>query len=46
MADLAGRASSGSWYVALSQAAEFRTERWGGWSALVDWDNIRAGDFV
>ncbi len=39
--DIAGRASSGTWYVALSTGTGFATSTsWGSWSAAVTWNDV------
>jgi hypothetical protein len=40
-ADIAGRASNGSWYVARSTANGFVNEFWGGWSPAVTWLDVQ-----
>ncbi len=45
--DIIGRVgSNGDWWVAKSfGGSRFANERWGRWSANVDWNNVVAGDF-
>ncbi|TVS20962.1 MAG: hypothetical protein EA424_01310, partial [Planctomycetaceae bacterium] len=46
-ADLAGRsAEDGTWWVGESTGSQFVSSPWGGWPAIVDWQDVVVGDFT
>jgi hypothetical protein len=40
--DIAGRTSTGTWYVSRSTGTGFVNETWGNWSTAVPWDDVLA----
>ncbi len=43
--DVAGRASTGTWVVGLSNGSQFATSSFGAWSTSVTWLDVNTGDF-
>lgn len=43
--DVAGRASSGEWYVGLSDGVSFDTSRWARWNEAAGWQDMLVADF-
>jgi len=44
--DIAGRVGDdGSWWVGESTGSQFASSPWGTWPAVIDWQDVRVGDF-
>lgn len=43
--DVAGRTSTGQWWVGLSNGSAFNTTPWAGWTEAIGWRDVSVGDF-